>query len=60
MSLTKHQYKGVMSVLGGILIHLTLGTIYVFGNINVYITSYYRLHYDSTLSMTTSNFIFPS
>ncbi len=59
MALKKHQL-GYLSVFGGILIHLTLGTIYLWGNINVYITSYYRLHFDNSLSLTTSSFIFPS
>ena len=56
----KQKYRGILCVIGGVLLHLTLGTIYLWGNINVYIISYYRLHYDDTLSITTSNFVFPS
>ena len=35
---------GVLAILGGFLLHLTLGTLYCFGNMNTYITSYLRTH----------------
>ena len=34
------KQKGVISLLGGFLIHLTLGTVFLWGNINVYLRSY--------------------
>lgn len=33
-------------MLGGFLIHLTLGTFYTLGNVNTYMTSYMRRHVD--------------
>ena len=30
--------------MGGFLLHLTLGTLYCFGNMNTYMTSYLRTH----------------
>jgi len=35
---------GVLSIVGGFMLHLTLGTLYCFGNLNTYITSYVRKH----------------
>lgn len=35
---------GVLSIVGGFLLHLTLGTLYCFGNLNTYMTSYLRVH----------------
>lgn len=38
----RSQWRGYTVIAGGILIHLTLGTIYTFGNMTSYITSYFR------------------
>ena len=35
---------GIFSLIGGFALHLTLGTLYCFGNLNTYITSYIRIH----------------
>ena len=35
---------GYLAILGGFLLHLTLGTLYCFGNMNTYMTSYLRTH----------------
>jgi len=35
---------GILSIIGGFMLHLTLGTLYCFGNLNTYITSYMRKH----------------
>ena len=32
------------SLLGGFLTHLVLGAFYLWGNLTIYATSYYRLH----------------
>lgn len=37
----KTKTKGLLVVLGGFMIHLILGTLYMWGNINIYIRSYY-------------------
>jgi len=38
------KWAGVMAICGGFLLHLTLGTLYCFGNMNTYMTSYLRTH----------------
>ncbi|XP_066267714.1 uncharacterized MFS-type transporter YhjX-like [Branchiostoma lanceolatum] len=43
MAISMGKYRGWIAVLGGVLVHLTLGTIYTFGNMNPYLTSYIRL-----------------
>ncbi|XP_012942301.1 uncharacterized MFS-type transporter YhjX [Aplysia californica] len=45
------RWRGVMVVLGGILMHLTLGTLYTFGNLSPYLTSFMR-EYGSAPSLT--------
>jgi len=35
-------FDGVLALVGGFSLHLTLGTLYCFGNLNTYITSYLR------------------
>ncbi|PAA93643.1 hypothetical protein BOX15_Mlig000477g2, partial [Macrostomum lignano] len=37
-------WKGIGAVIGGFLIHFTLGTLYTFGNMSPYVVSYMRLH----------------
>eukprot|EP00117_Sycon_ciliatum_P001390 scpid48894/ scgid7074/ Oxalate:formate antiporter; Oxalate:formate antiport protein; Oxalate:formate exchange protein len=38
------QWRAWLAVFGGALVHLTLGTVYTFGNMSPYITSYIREH----------------
>jgi len=38
------MWGGYLSLLGGFTLHLTLGTLYCFGNMNTYMTSYLRTH----------------
>lgn len=44
------NWRGISSVAGGFLIHLTLGTFYTIGNMNPYITSYLRAQVDPELT----------
>lgn len=37
----KTKTKGILSVLGGFMMHLVLGTVYIWGAVNVYVRSYY-------------------
>lgn len=39
---TTSKWRGIFVVVGGILVHLSLGTLYTFGNLNPYLTSYMR------------------
>lgn len=38
------RLAGHLSICGGFLLHLSLGTLYCFGNMNTYMTSYLRAH----------------
>lgn len=44
------NWRGVSTVVGGFLIHLTMGTFYTIGNMNPYITSYIRQDVDPELT----------
>ncbi|ROT83289.1 hypothetical protein C7M84_023524 [Penaeus vannamei] len=47
--------KGIAAVIGGILIHLTLGNLYSFGNMMTYMASYMHVRVDSSIDY--GNFI---
>ncbi len=49
---------GLPVLLGGFLIHLVLGTVYLWGSINVYITSYLRLQ-GSSVTLADLFFVLP-
>ena len=38
------KIKAIISIAGGFLTHLVLGTFYLWGNISLYATSYFRLN----------------
>jgi len=38
------KLDGVLALIGGFSLHLTLGTLYCFGNLTSYMTSYLRQH----------------
>lgn len=48
---------GILSLVGGFLLHLTLGTLYCFGNMNTYMTSYLRKHVPSQAHIQYSDAI---
>jgi len=54
-----------VSLVGGFLIHLVigpyinLGTFSLWGSLNIYVTSYYRLHSDPELTLEIASLIFP-
>ncbi|XP_013384216.1 uncharacterized protein LOC106154417 [Lingula anatina] len=37
-----HQSKGIVAVIGGMLVHLVVGAVFLFGNVTTYMTSYMR------------------
>lgn len=43
--------EGIMVVAGGFLIHLVLGTLYMWGNTNVYVRSYFCYNGDYGVNM---------
>ncbi|XP_071165053.1 apicoplast pyruvate carrier 1-like isoform X1 [Mytilus edulis] len=55
------KWRGFSVVVAGIIVHLTLGTIYTFGNMTPYITSYLRQKdIDNDLTYSKSIWIFSS
>ena len=56
--LKKMAIRGYVSIFGGFLQHLALGCMYLWGNISIYIVSYYH-HMDSSTTHGTAFYIFP-
>ncbi|CAI2368754.1 unnamed protein product [Moneuplotes crassus] len=46
----KHYIRGFICIFGGICIHLFLGCLFLYGNIQVYITSYFHI-YDPSINL---------
>jgi len=47
---TKYKAIGILACIGGLIIHLIIGSLYQWGIINIYVTSYYKtLDYSVTL-----------
>lgn len=53
------NYRGISSILGGFILHLVIGCFYLWGVINIYVTSYYRLHGEPTLKSSLTSGLFP-
>ncbi|CAG0914197.1 unnamed protein product [Notodromas monacha] len=53
-----NKYRGYFALFGGFMIHLTLGTIYSFGNLTTYITSYIRQRNDPTFTYEHATWIY--
>lgn len=49
-----NQMRGILSVVGGFLVHIVLGTFYTLGNINTYLTSYLRANVDKDLTYAST------
>ena len=41
-----HTFKGLLGCLGGLFIHLVISSLYQWGTINIYVTSYYKITHD--------------
>ena len=54
------NYKKWSTLLGGVIIHLSLGSFYTFGNFSPYLTSYLREMTGSNVRYSTSNWILTS
>ena len=46
----KQKFDGILALVGGFALHLTLGTLYCFGNMSTYMTSYLRKHVNNDLT----------
>jgi MFS family permease len=53
------NYRGICSVIGGFILHLVIGCFYLWGVINIYVTSYYRLHGEPSLNTSLTSGLFP-
>ena len=53
-----YLFKGMIGCVGGLFLHLLVGAIYLWGIINVYVTSYYSL-IEKEQSLTTNAIVFP-
>jgi len=58
--INKDKYKKWSTLIGGILIHLSLGSFYTFGNLSPYLTSYLREITGSSVRYSNSNWIYSS
>ena len=55
-----HTAKGILGCAGGLFIHLIISSLYQWGTINIYITSYYKYTNDSSLTLEDNVVIFPA
>ena len=46
-------WKGIACIIGGVSIHLFLGCLYLWGNIQVYLTSYFHIYNENVTLSTT-------
>ncbi|KAL4478651.1 hypothetical protein ABPG74_006886 [Tetrahymena malaccensis] len=51
--------KGVLTLIGGFFVMLMTGSIFLWGSINVYVTSYFRQKEDQDLSLSVGGAVFP-
>jgi hypothetical protein len=53
-----NQLKGILTLIGGVFIHLACGTIYSFGLLNPYFVSYLHI-YDKNIGLDDGFFLLP-
>ncbi|EAS00154.1 oxalate/formate antiporter family transporter (macronuclear) [Tetrahymena thermophila SB210] len=56
---TNIKIKGILTLIGGFFILLMNGSIFLWGTLNVYITSYFRQKNDPDLSLSIGGAVFP-
>lgn len=56
--ISKRTILGIVGVFGGMLIHLVIGSLYQWGIINIYITSYHKTM-DSSVTLENNVVAFP-
>ena len=57
LSRVPFKYQGWMTLFGGFLIHMSLGSYYTFGNLTPYLTSYMRAYDNSKLTYSKTIFV---
>ncbi|KAL4508397.1 hypothetical protein ABPG72_003701 [Tetrahymena utriculariae] len=51
--------RGLLTIFGGFTVHLVIGAVFMWGTLNVYITSYFRQLNDQGLPLSVGGAIFP-
>ena len=57
--MTKSNLKGILTVIGGIAIHIFCGNLYLWGNIINYVVSYYHFQGDKEANLSIASFVLP-
>ena len=60
MPISKKNFNGFRCILAGIICNLIFGTMYLWANINIYVTTYFRLHGNEWLTINTTTYIYPT
>lgn len=53
-----YLFKGIIGCIGAFLLHIVIGSIYQWGIVNVYVTSYYSI-VEGPQSLTSNAIVFP-
>ena len=59
LDLKSNFTRGVITIIGGIFIHLVLGSFYLWGSIDIYVSSYFRVVYDHNLNGNITQIVSP-
>ena len=54
----RHNFDGILTIIGGVWIHLFVGSQYIWGNIKSYVASYFR-EYNPGLTVSSAFIVFP-
>lgn len=57
--LLSEKQKGIVSIIAAVVINLVLGSFYLWGSINIYVASYYKINYDPELQTDITSMCFP-
>ena len=55
-----NKAKKSMFIAGGVIIHIILGSIYIWGTLSVYIVSYFKFNWNMDLNYEVSSITFPT
>ncbi|KAL4470902.1 hypothetical protein ABPG72_005936 [Tetrahymena utriculariae] len=57
--MSNNKLKGILTIIAGFVLNLTSGSMFLWGTLNIYITSYFRQKNDPDLSLSIGGAIFP-
>ena len=55
-----HFAKGALGCLGGLFIHLIIASLYQWGIINIYVTSYFKTYFQPSITLEQNTVVFPA